>query len=107
MTRRDEATVAAIGCLGLIPALVIGMVLRAWAMVTLWSWFIAPTWHVGAPKYAACLGISALLGLLHESSGSGSSKHESAGSALATAYSKILLAGPFAVACGWVFKHWM
>lgn len=107
MTRDGEKIAAAIGCLGIIPALAIGWVLNAWAIVLLWGWFILPTWGVLAPSRPAALGLSMLLGLLHSTPESPRDPTKTTGEIIAKCYGTILLKAPMVVGFAWIVKHWM
>lgn len=102
-------SVAALGCLGLIPVLVSGYMLRGWALVTLWSWFLTPVFHVAPPNGATSIGLAILGPMLSRTTSyesPDSDKNESAPSKLVTAYGRILLTPPFLVGVAWIVRHW-
>lgn len=96
----------AVGCLGLIPALFIGAAIRASVIVTIWGWFITPTWHIAAPRNAVAYGICCLVACFSDSPESPSKDGESATSVMVTAYAKIFLAPLMPLVGAWIVKNW-
>lgn len=108
MKSDSDGAAGVLGCVAIIPVAVIGYMLRAWAIVTLWTWFVFPMWHVAIPSNKAAVGLAVLIGALspHEAS-SESSKDESAYVTFATACIKILIYPVGSVLVGWCVKEWM
>lgn len=104
-----DASVALIGCAGLIPCLIFGYILRAWAIVTLWGWFVFPTWHIAIPSNKAALGLAILIGALssHESYDDRNDEGRSAIAFFTIVYAKILLYPIVSMLIGWCVKEWM
>lgn len=95
------------GCLTILPVLIASALLKAWALVLLWTWFVTPTWGVSAPKYAVCLGLSAMWAVFDPSSTPPQDPTKSPLERLASSYTTSLLHAPLAIAFGWVVRHWM
>ncbi len=96
---------AVIGCFGLIPAMIAAIFLKAWALTTLWTWFVFPVFHVPAPSYMACVGISLLLSTaIGGHWPSDNQKDKSQGEIWLGLYSKMLTPYPMAVLMGWLVK---
>lgn len=97
-----------IGCLGLIPAMALSTVLRAWAIVTLWTWFIYPTWHIAIPSKPAAVGLAILIAAIAPPRGD-SEREPGRGTSeiFLDAYGALLLPPLFAVGLGWIVKSWM
>jgi hypothetical protein len=107
LNNENEEAIAVIGCMGLVPAAIVGYLLRGWAIVTLWGWFVTPVFHMQPPNAALAIGVG-IVGSMLAGSGSESSNAngKSATSAIASAYGKLLLHAPMAVGIGWIVKHW-
>ena len=61
-----------VGCAVLIPMLIVSVLLKAWAITTLWGWFITPTWNMAPPSRSVAVGLSILIQMLvgqHQTSG--------------------------------------
>ncbi len=112
MTSDRDTGVVIIGCIGIIPAIILSYVLRGWAIVTLWIWFVTPVFHVQAPNGAIAIGLGVVGGILAgtsdiDTSSNKSTENQSALSIMLSAYVKVLLKAPMAVAFGWVVRHWV
>ena len=109
MTKDTDGAVVLVGCIGLIPAAIFGYIIRAWAIVTLWGWFVVPYFHLEPPAYPVALGLSMLCHMLCGSSSAAASnvKFESATGAVASAYATILLHPVMSVSIGWMIHRWM
>jgi hypothetical protein len=108
---KNNTGVVVVGCIGLIPAVIIGYVLRGWALVTLWAWFVTPKFHIEPPNAAVAIGIGILAGMLTgtsdlSSSKSDSDEDDSALTKMLSVYGQILCRAPLAVGIGWIVKHW-
>jgi hypothetical protein len=106
----SEETASAIGCMGLFPAMILSYVLRGWAIVTLWGWFMTPVFHVQPPSGAIAIGLGIVGGMLAGTSdieySSADTKDKSVGAIMWNVYAKLLLRAPTAVGLGWIVKHW-
>ncbi len=79
-----------------IPALL----LRAWAVVTLWAWFVVPAFDVRPIGYASTIGILILLGLLHSQAQYKDHEIDLTTSLIGSATGPLM-----AVGIGWLVKH--
>lgn len=102
-----ESVLAVAGCLGFIPAAVIGFILRGWVIVTLWGWFVTPVFGIHPPSYAMALGLGVVGSMLTGEKSSGpSNKHETLSDAMISTYSSVLLCPVLSVAFGWIVRCW-
>lgn len=99
-----------VGCAFVPVAIVLSYILRAWALMKLWEWFILPLWKLPVPSAGAVLGLSIIIGLLVEQHTTGTEaqdKDVSPGMRIWTSLFSMLAKYPIAVGCGWIVKHWM
>lgn len=101
MKKEDEVVVAMLGCGGIFPAMVASYLLRAWAVTTLWNWFVFPQYHITCPSYPYILGLSCLISLFQPYEES-DTKGKSVTEVMTSCYAKLLLRYPLAVVFGWI-----
>lgn len=108
---KKNVGVLVIGCIGLIPAVIIGYILRGWALVTIWAWFVTPKFHIEPPNAATAIGLGILAAMLSGtsdlSSNSDSDEDDTAVTKMMTAYGQILFRAPLAVGIAWIVRHWV
>jgi hypothetical protein len=62
LTREDkQGCLMAVVVTALIP---VGWMLNGWALMTLWGWFVTPTFGTPVPTMACAIGLSAIAGYL-------------------------------------------
>ncbi len=109
MSKDTDGAVAVLGCVGIIPVTILGIILKAWAIVTLWGWFIYPMWHIAVPSNKAAVGLSILFAAIHAPS-TESKAEKNNDSALWTVtkiYGRLVLSPVMSVAMGWLVNRWM
>jgi hypothetical protein len=94
---------AAVGCITAIPVAILAFVVKAWALVILWGWFITPTWHVDAPTKTVALGLSILWGTLTHDPGA--ARKDTDDESYWTTYTAILVGPVVSVGLGWLVKY--
>lgn len=107
MSRDTDNTVAVIGCVGLIPAILLGWVLKAWAIITLWGWFIAPTWHIATPSRQAAVGLVILFTAISGVENGSGDPDQTANQKLLVAYFRMLCGPLLSVFAGWCARQWL
>ncbi len=97
------------GCAAMLPAIILSYILQAWAVVTLWTWFIYPMWHLAVPSKPVALGLTILVGALtrQPTSDRGGKSTDAPWEVFTTAYAQMLLPPLLAVSTGWIVKGWM
>ena len=107
----EDSTVAAIGCIGVIPALVIHYVARGCVLQVLWGWFLTPIFHIPVPGIAYCLGIGILIGYLSGVStpdtNTQGNKSRSVVQIITELYAKLLMEPFLILGIGWVIHHYV
>ena len=78
------------------------MVLRAWALVTLWAWFAVPGLGAPALTYPIALGLSLIVGMFRDKNGA-KDKEKGAFEQVAGMVIESLMA----VGLGWIIKGFM
>lgn len=92
------------GCADLLVFLAaapVGAVLRGWAMVHLWGWFVTPVFSVPAPTLAMCIGLSFTAQVFIVAPRGGKKKQSLLSQALKAVLLPLVIAG-----CGWCV-HWL
>lgn len=90
-----------IGCIAAIIAMVPSILLRGWALKTLWLWFIVPTFAVNPISIPAAYGMAIVTSLLIPF------RPDDGGQDVWKNIMTSLIYPPIAVAFGWVVAQWM
>lgn len=78
--------------------------LRAWAVVTLWAWYVTPVFGIAAPGYLQAVGLLLLVAtILLDIPKTSTDKKDTA--AQTTQLVVPVLAPVFAVCLGWIVKY--
>lgn len=98
---------ALLGCLGIIFLILVGALVRAWALAKLWIWFIVPVFHLPTLTMAQAYGIAMTIGLFAEQH-SDAKEEDDEVKKWTSATSRIIIGPLIAVLFGWVVKtFWM
>jgi hypothetical protein len=91
------ASVAAVAAVGVVTA--VFAALDAFAIHTIWGWFVTPAWGIAAPSLMAAWGLAIIVHLLIPAADV--KKDKAAGEKWGSVIGA-LLRGPFAIAVAWV-----
>ncbi len=105
-TNQLTTTNAALVCFGLFVIAPIGVVLKGWALSTLWGWFIVPTFGIPSLSIPAAIGISLIAAYLAKPVMPEDEK-KSPGELALERISRQLFVPPIVVFLGWIVTHWM
>lgn len=85
------------------------IVWQGYALATMWSWFLVPTFHVQAISIPAAIGISAILGFVaHKVDTSKNENDTRSGGKRAFDMCLLLTLRPAVLlGIGWIVKQWM
>ncbi len=64
MSTSEKQVVAVFGCLGVLAAIPLMMVLNGYVFLVLWGWFAVPVFHLPQLNIPQAIGISILVGRL-------------------------------------------
>jgi len=105
---KTEPRDAGVGCLVLLLAMPLGILIKGWALKILWGWFVAPLFHLPYLTAAQAFGIACFTGLLLKGLSASETKSETADiwTVVGNGLSTILLSPVISVGFGWLIKTW-
>lgn len=97
MKNDDVSTAGCFGSIfGFITLFLVGAFLKAWAIATLWAWFIVPAFGVQQLTYKTAIGLSLIAGIVHTVESPSNSENKTTGEIWGAAFAKAIL-GPLIV----------
>jgi len=96
---------AVLSCLGLIVAVPLSAIMRAFVLVTMWKWFVTPTWNVTAPTPVVAYGLTLLIGMLVPSQSSVSDPTDTPKDKIQQSFGALLLGPLLILALAWLVQR--
>jgi ACR3 family arsenite efflux pump ArsB len=88
----------------IIAAIIVGVILRGWALTVLWDWFVVPTFHVSALTIPYAIGLVVIINMFinvenHESA---EQKAKPLSDRIANALGKLVLTPFITLGLAWI-----
>lgn len=102
-----EVKSATSGCLIILALSPVFAFVRAQVIVSLWAWYIVPTFGVKQISAVAAYGISWLLTVVHQQYVPDSPKKDTTSEIVSSYIAQALATPLMALICGWLIKGWL